>query len=329
MISPKLARVSRVGLGVVLLFATWVLTGCHSLPDVQPFADATSKLRHTVASTGDNAVNQLSGQATLNEGDTNAVQLAKDLRQNWDKRNQVMAALDDYAAALTGVVQAGNSGADTAQAVGKAVGELANSLNVAFPGGGTAASSVTQLASDLFAIAAREWAAHVLAERLKELDPVIQSVAAVLAIDLGNLESITWAARMNALTQLASSNSDLARINDLKRRRLQASSDLLHTQSLDERLKLLQEIEQALEMATKTPGYADYLKGIADVERAADEQRAILEQAVLLIHAWAGAHHQMLLAVEQKRAPSLQELVQVANDLQEVYKQIHTKGARP
>lgn len=52
----------------------------------------------------------------------------------------------------------------------------------------------------------------------------------------------------------------------------------------------------------------------------------MLGQARLLLHAWAGAHHQMLLAVREKRQPSLQELTQVAADLQEVYKQVHAKG---
>jgi hypothetical protein len=242
--------------------------------------------------------------------------------------------MDNYATTLAGVVEAGRAGAESARALGEAVGNLATSLNIALPGAGTAASSVTQLASDLYAIAAREWAAHVVEKRLEELDPKVQEVARILAADLGNLKNIAWASRTQALTNLSQDSEHLRRVNDLKARRAREAHEVLNAPlvatppqlNLGERLKLLRDIDQTLELETKTPGYMDYLSRRAELETAFADQSAVLDQAVLLLHAWAGAHHQILLAVREKRPPSLQELTQVAADLQEVYKQVHLKG---
>lgn len=330
---PRLS--ARLLTPTVVLLAALVLSSCHTLPDVQPFADATSKLRHTIASSGNDAVSQVTLIGEKNTtASAQATQIANKLAADWKVRNNVMEALDGYASALAGVVQSGNNGAKSAKAVGDAVGNLASSLNVAFPGGGTAAASLTQLAGDLFAIAAREWAARVLTERLKELDPKIQQVAMALAADLGNLKNIAWASKSQALGALASRSDDLVRVNDLIKRRTEAAQAVLHAPlvgsptepGLSERIKLLRDINETLDMETKAPGYSDYLQSLAAIERAYDDQSAVLDQATLLLHAWGGAHHQMLVAIQEKRPPSLQELSQVASDLQEVYKQIHTKG---
>jgi len=321
------------------LGTAFVLSGCHSLPDMQPFADATSKLRHTFASSGNDAVSQVTligeqNSATVPNARDIARNLAKELATDWEARNKAMEALDGYAAALSSVVQAGNEGAKSVQAVGAAAGKLAASLNVAFPGGGEAASSLTQLAGDLFAIAAREWAAHVLIDRLTELDPKIQQVAVGLAADLGNLKNIAWASKSQALGTLAAHSDDLVRVNDLIKKRKEAAAGILHAPlvgsntepGLSDRLKLLRDINETLDLEIKAPGYSDYARSVANIEKTYQDQAAVMDQAVLLLHAWAGAHHQMLLAIQKKRSPSLQELTQVASDLQEVYKLIHTKA---
>jgi hypothetical protein len=321
-----------------VLAAAFVLSGCHTLPDVQPFADATSKLHHTIASSGDEAVSQIRLIGEKNSGTvSNATEVANNLANrlaaDWEARKKVMEGLDAYASALTAVVQSGNEGAKNARAVGDAVSNLASSLNIAFPGGGTASASVTQLASDLFAIAAREWAAHVLIQRLTELDPKIKQVAQLLATDLANIKNIEWAAKAQALATLANGSPDVVKVNTLISRRTTAAQDVLHAPlvsspaqpGLSDRINVLHAVNEVLDLETKSAGYTNYLASVAAVERAYQDQSAILDQAVLLLHAWAGAHHQMLVAVQEKRPPSLQELSQIASDLQEVYKQIHTK----
>src|SRR5207237_4030475 len=114
---------SRTSAATLVLVSAFVFSGCHSLPDVQPFADATSKLRHTIASSGNDAVNQVrligeKNSATVTNAIEIANNLAKELAADWDARNKVMEGLDGYASALAGVVQAGNEGAKSAKAVG-------------------------------------------------------------------------------------------------------------------------------------------------------------------------------------------------------------------
>src|SRR5215207_2436930 len=87
-----------------------LLAGCTTLPDTQPFTDATVGLRRAVAASGSAVV---SGLKTAPLPAVSAQ--GKKLEEAWAVRNKAMSALVAYASSLQAIADAGQEGAESAK----------------------------------------------------------------------------------------------------------------------------------------------------------------------------------------------------------------------
>ena len=314
------------GIAAVLL----LVTGCRSLPEVQPFADATATIHHAITASGRTAVAQLAdiegkGSAPTRLGGEPATPLARDFYQAWQKREAMFAALDTYAASLVQLVHSGNHGAESAQALAKSASDLASTVSSSFPGGDPAVQLVTSLASQAYGIIAREVAAQRLDKAIALEDPVIQKIARLIAADLTDLKRLNEVWRNSRRAALADETKpDRQRLNTLLKMRSNLDQDgdgNLSAVDLDK----LERVGPLIAHETASPWYLDYVRRRDDVLNELRTADAVLDQAGLALEAWATAHANIGVAVRQKRPPSLAELQQVTADLLTAYQQYRTQ----
>ncbi len=301
-----------------LTLAGWLLAGCASLPDVQPFTDATVSLRSAVASSGAAVVGELQRVEIPGvKANANALETA------WVERNKLFTSLVDYANSLQGIVDAGKAGAESAGALAGSVKKLAAAAGIVQPGAGEAAAVVTETAQFVYEQIAKARAAASLEKALAELQPAIQRIAEKVASDLKDLDEIIRAASKAQTSALQISYQRETEYRD---------------QLLESRKTIHAQLQQALKagQSPSTLNDAAELKKLdellASAEKACDplntqlsivnERERLGRQLITEIRSgladWAAAHSRMLTAVRTKRVPSAAELAQAAERIKKL-----------
>ncbi|MBX3382714.1 MAG: hypothetical protein KF864_04295 [Phycisphaeraceae bacterium] len=294
------------------------LLGCRSLPDVQPFADSTSAMQHSIKTAGRTAVLQVSaiessGDEAPAPGSPPSTPLAKDVFKHWHTRDNVFEALTAYSDSLCAIVQAGKDGQASALKLAESVKSLASTVSSSFPAGGPAVSLVTDSAAIAYAVIAKQRAATRLHQAIEYANPTIRAVAALVSADLADLRRLNARAQSKALAVLDMSYHDLPRLNELTDERL--NLDIGEPADLAK----LREIGELVVFETQSPWYAEYTTRRAAIIAQHRANDAMLEQTTVALDAWAKAHEAIGRAVETRSAPSLHELQRVTSDLLTVY----------
>lgn len=333
------SRVGRCGLGrihrgalargvhglVGLVFL--VAAGCHTLPDVQPFADATAAIHHTISATGQTATTQLAAIEDKNAAPATitaapSTPLAKKFQLDWSRREKMFAAMDTYAASLVALVRAGEQGGDAAKSLATSAKELAKSVTSSFPGADPALDLVTSLAAQAYDIIAKEIAARELGKAIEAEEQTIQAVANLVCADLADLKRLNVVARDSVLSKIVMSTNDLPRYNSLVQMR--RNLDLRDPANLPK----LKELGELLDHETNSPWYIEYTQQRDDAMSQFQKTDAVIDQALLAVRAWAQAHTNIGVAVREKRAPSLAELQQVTVELLTAYQEYRTQSGK-
>jgi hypothetical protein len=247
-----------------------------------------------------------------------AAALSKDLEAQWAKRIAVMQALGRYASALASLVDAGGKGSENILAFADALKGLAGAAGVVAPQG-AAVEAALQLAERAYQEIARGLAANQLYQIVEKADPAITGLAAIISEDLSNLRSVALEKRRTALTQLAR-NDLVAQLSSFRVARAQAAQKALDPQHPDSAaLDQLKRLNDAYAMIGQDPEYVQLENNRADVERLFHAQTELLDQAAATLLAWGAAHHELVLGLREKHAPSLDELSRFTTDLYSIY----------
>lgn len=301
--------------GAIAPATAFMLTACHSLPDVQPFADSTAALHHVISAAGQTAVAQLGRiegvePAPFLGAPPPEDSIAAGFQDDWQRREAMFQALDTYAAGLVHLVQAGKDGAASATSLAESVNALASTVTKGLPGSDPAVQMVTDLAAQVYGMIARQRAGKRLGEAIELVDPVVGKIAELIALDLHDLNRLSAAAQDQALATLVQENAaDLRRLNTLTQKR--AGLD-----AADEAdLASIRDLGELILLETRSPWYLAYTGQRDRMAGQFDASDAVLDQGALALKAWAKAHHDIGVAVTAKRSPSFAELRQVTAEM--------------
>lgn len=156
------------------------LTAC-TLPDIKPFAEATSDLSTTVAS-----INQSLSSSMV------AAQIPDAQRQKFDEamkwRISALKAMERYSTSLISVADAGAMGA-------KNVGKVADSLGVFMTAlsGPQIPATISDVVKNAYGVIANVRSANALSDAFARADPTIQAIATLLIKDNDNFKDIALA----------------------------------------------------------------------------------------------------------------------------------------
>jgi hypothetical protein len=302
-----------------------LLAGCASLPDTQPFSDATASLRRAVAASGTAVVSELK---TAPLPAVNAQ--ARKLEDAWSARNKAMSALVDYANSLQAIALAGGKGAESAKNLADAANTLAKSLDAASLGASAAAGVAVDTFTFAYGQIAKARAARSLELSLSEIQPAIDRIAALFAVDLTALdETVTIATRAERDALADANQGELG----YRRQLLATQRELMGSirTELGENKKPstltnageLERITQLLAQSDPwSAGYESEQAAIAGRGRLAHEMIGATQAAFA---DWATAHARLLATVRTKRVPSVDELLEATariNDLVERYRNL-------
>ncbi len=309
--------------------------GCRTLPatGVQSFSESTSLLTTTLGTAGTTAVSDVAqiyepGNAT---SQTSAAELSTTLKQAWDKRIKLMTAMNRYAASLQALVDAGQSGQANAEAFRESVKGLVEAAgNASFPGAGTAGDLILNAGTRTYGEIAKAIAANQIHKAVDLADPLVESSSKLIVKDLDSLRSIAVESHALAISSVERRRI-FVEIKALNNARNAAATDAFgNPPSVN--TAALQRLASINEQYAQLPNNVEYQSYVRDRERAERlfaTQTALLDQAMLTTQAWANGHHDLTLALREKRAPSLAELARLTQDLYTLYKNYQDARIKP
>jgi hypothetical protein len=304
---------------VSLFFAgALLLSGCRSLPDASPFADATVGLRNAVTMGGNAVVAELK-RSPVEGMDAQA----SSLEQAWTGRTKAMAALVEYARSLQAITSAGENGAESVQKLATAAETLAQTLGAA----SFAAGSVGQLATDTLKFLGeqiiRARAARTLETALAEMQPAIDRIAELFAADLADLGAVIEVAIDSQRDRFADENQGplfyrkqlLATQADLMKI---IATDLKNGKSPTElaRTDELRKVDDLLQ--AQAPWYAAYSDRQESIAARGRMSAELMGTIRIAFTEWAAAHAQLLAAIRTKRAPAAAELIETSHRIHDL-----------
>ena len=177
----------------MLLLALFVLSGCPSLPDVRPFAEATAEVDLAVNEIHDFVVTDLKEISTHakslkdSNGEPYDTQKLDEVTQifsdEWNKRASVTAAMVAYSDSLAAIVNAGKSGADSARDLANA----ANGFLAIVPNLGAIPDTIIDLSAWLKDKIDVIRANRSLHEAMRDAHPVVDQIADILVDDFDSV----------------------------------------------------------------------------------------------------------------------------------------------
>jgi hypothetical protein len=294
----------------MLLMLVVTATGCTSLPDVGPFADATHQLKAAVAQSG----STVSDELRYTEG---GKETAEQLDQAWKARNQAFEAIAAYSDSLEAIVSSGNQGAQAAGELADSIQEFAEAAGIAIP----ASPAAIQVASDsiklLVKYIAITRAAKSLEEAMVKTQPAVEQIVKLIVEDLEDIDGIFLAA--NKLVEINFKNSYATRISYRK-----ALEDFVQkadvTDANDAVLKRLAQVNELLDSTNSW--YSEYQQGLETNQRRLRVGRTLIKTAQASVQQWVTAHKQVVNALKNRRPVSTESLLEAAVEIRYLLKRI-------
>jgi hypothetical protein len=320
---PIRRRINPMRPVLLTLAALALLAGCRTLPDagVHAFADSTATLQATLATAGQAAVQDVADlHGDSADSQKTAATLAADLKGQWDRRNRALAALNRYAVSLAGLVDAGKTGQANATTFVDALRALVDTAGVAAPQDAAAVDAVLKGAEVVYGHVARSIAAGEIRRAVEQADPIVAAVADLIAQDLQSLRGIAVASGRTVLTNLKTDSDIGPTFQTYRRKREELTKRALGIDHPEEAADQLTKLTATMAALRNDPDYRDYAARVDAASRATAAQVDLLDQAALTTRAWAAAHHDLVLALRQRRPASVAELTQFTNDLYQIYR---------
>jgi hypothetical protein len=329
-----------------------LLAGCVTLPNLQGFADETSRMTSAIQK------GYVQGEAALARADTAR---ARKLGQVWRPTQQALTALVAYSDALASLANQANNNAKGAAALAGKFQKVTTYLQGVLPLSGLGSAEVTKLVE----IGARQLvlmkAQKDLSGAVRESQPVLEQVAAIIDLNLAELATIHgevmeqqmsrhWLrysgivavseAKMEenkkALNELAAiakyrtSTKRAERQSFLDEVSLPPGPDSTLAKRLDERERQLTAQSRNADEVIKNfdAAYRDYQKINTDLTDQLTQGRALVANSRLALGAWVRAHAGLQESLSLRQAFSLRELATVVQAIDQVY-QFYNRGPLP
>lgn len=336
------------GIAVLSLLVLSVLAGCHSAPDMRPFADATSQLSVSVKAAGRAVGDEITAvtRSWPEDQRARADEIRERFHSHWVQRGRLADALSEYAVSLTEIVSAGERGEASALALATSFGKLCDAVGSALPPA-MAGEVVASSAARLYGLFARDRAARTLARGMAEMQPALDVVIGLLDKDLASIERALLVLRVEAgdapYDHTAPPVAGFLPSNE-RNNLIQHSASLT---TLRAELAEVQErgsIEQLPGDATERRARESYLQGrisaseasiAASVQRLEPIRASIAEAQdridteVNLVQTirggladWASSHGRLAQAAVERKAPRVDELVDTAVQIRDLVRKI-------
>jgi DNA repair ATPase RecN len=189
-----------------------LLSACTSIPDIQPFADATANMATALNKGYSQTESQL---ATLQAENSDLEQQAKDrletLRKRWKPTKEAINALVAYTDSLAALANAGKTGKQAAQKLTDSFQGLYNSVAqlVPLPGISAGVQSAFHAIAAVNGVIAKMRARKALKEAAEDAAPAVETIARVLGENFAELENISRAAGNAAAEGFSNKHSGL------------------------------------------------------------------------------------------------------------------------
>jgi hypothetical protein len=309
---------------VFLLFICSLLFhGCTKLPDTSGYTIATIQVKQAVATTGDVVKEELMSaiQAEATSADQSSV---KDFEKVWAVTLRSLDAMVVHAQSIEQIVDAGNKGAQSAKAVADSVKNLVDTVKVDTISGTTA--KVFELSADTVAFVYGEYSKHVSAKSLEDaLDKFGPSITKITVLIQAQMSDAHRLFDEQTAAQYLKLQSDLRYGSWIKRHGELDTLAALATQLLVRALEKnnTSEITKAktmladLDVASRViaPRMAAYREDKAEIAQREKIGRSIIGSAELAVAAWGSAHQQLVKAVKERKAVSVESLTATITEI--------------
>lgn len=302
--------IKRRTVQAMFLMLVVIATGCTSLPNVGPFADATHQLKAAVAQSG----STVSDELRYTEGGKEA---ADQLVEAWKERNQAFEAIAAYSDSLEAIVSSGNQGAQAAGELADSIQEFAETVGIAIPASPAAINAVSDSIKLLVKYIANTRAAKSLEEAMVKAQPAVEQIVKLIVEDLEDIDGIFRAA--NKLVEINFKNSYATRISYRK-----VLEDFVQKADIadanDAVLKRLVQVNELLDSTNSW--YSEYQQGLEQNQKRLRVGRALIKTAQASVQQWVTAHKQVVNALKNRRPVSTETLLEAAVEIRYLLKRI-------
>ena len=182
---------------VTIVVMCSLLCACTSIPDIQPYANATANLATALNKGFAHTENQLSVLQAENpdlEGQAKAT--LDELRKRWKPSKEAINALVAYTDSLAALANAGKTGKEAANKLTSSFEGLYNAVAqlVPIPGLPAGVSTAFNAIGAINGVIARMRAKRALKEAAEEAAPAVKTIADVLAANFQELANLSAAA---------------------------------------------------------------------------------------------------------------------------------------
>lgn len=294
----------------IFLLLVVTATGCTSLPDIGPFADATHQLKAAVAQSGSTVSDEL-------RYTTGGKETADKLDKAWEARNQAFEAIAAYSDSLEAIVSSGNQGAQAAGELADSIQEFAETVGIAIPASPAAINAVSDSIKLLVKYIANTRAAESLEEAMVKAQPAVEQIVKLIVEDLEDIDGIFRAA--NKLVEMNFKNSYATRISYRK-----ALEDFVQKAEIadanDAVLKRLIQVNELLDSTNSW--YSEYQQGLEQNQKRLRVGRALIKTAQASVQQWVTVHKQVVNALKNRRPVSTETLLEAAVEIRYLLKRI-------
>lgn len=301
---------------LVLLALT--VTGCGTLPDAKPFADASRTLATSVASAGQAVADSLGDAGALSESDDSAYKDRADrFRAAWVERVVATRAVAAYSESISDLISAGLEGGETVKKVGDALSGLAGALNIplASPAVGVLGDVARFLADRIAMVRSSDRLETALTQAQPAVDRLAERIATETDLPL---RSVLDSAYKNQRSQISGKyDAEQDQLKQFEKRRLELASKALADTVV---LPVLLQQDQAL--ASIRTRLVERDSRLAEAATAYKARLQLLNALSAATLTWAQSHRDLALAVKQKRKVTVAELQITITELKSLVKKV-------
>lgn len=280
-----------------------------TLPDVAPFAEATVHLRSSISVAGDAVIEELDRSQVSSER-------VDQLRNAWERRNEIMEAMVVYADSLSAIVAAGEADAQAADQAVDSFSRFAQTVGYPY---GPAAEAVTRLARSSARQIAMARRREQLEDALEDLQPAIEGLVVQLEDDLLGLDR-----------KLLGTDGEVERalLNQPKFAGLHQHRDRLRRflRAVDVEVATADEMQKAAHAAVllraSEPLVAERDDKLARLRERVRAIRQLLAETRVCLRFWAMTHRNLVIAVRQNKQVEVGSVIGAARQIDELVKRI-------
>ncbi len=322
--------------------------GCVSLPNLQGFADETSRMSLAIQK------GYVQGESALARVDTAR---ARKLKRVWKPTQDALTALVAYSDALASLSNKANDNAKGAAAFAGKFQKVTGYLQGVLPLSGIGSGEVSRLVE----IAARQLilikAQKTLSAAVRESQPVMEQIVKIIDLNLAELAMIhsevmeqqisrnwlkysgisaVYEAKMDENKKGLNELAAIAKYRSQRKRafleeiELMAGPDSTLTKRLEDRERLLTAQTRTADEAIKgfDGAYKDYQKINTDLTDQMTQGRALVDNGRLALGAWIRTHDGLSESLSMRQSFSLRELATVVQGIEQVY-EFYNQGPAP